>query len=1157
MIQSAGLLNAALVRRPDNKEQIKQDLIELHQIVLNHAGADDCNANLEDKAALVKKRFDSLRSDICEDLKDVKQVVDINNVRAEMKKIEKMIKIQNRISEDYIAIMEDLTQHCETIMGNPPCKYALIGMGSLARKEITPYSDFEHAIVLDDNNFKENPDSLEYFRWFSVIFHVIVLNLQETIVPSLHIPVLNKSQQFGDWFFDDFTPSGISFDGTMPHACKFPLGRQSYTKEKQFKTELIKPVKEMLNYLSEEESLKNGYHLSDILSQTCYVSGDKTVYNLFADGVKEHYRNKSDVALEKEVKQQVEEDLNRFSIQRNFSKIKLSKINIKSNVYRALSLFISALRKFCKVSESSSFEVILGAFQAKFFSAYGSRKLRFALAIACEMRLRLCMKSGSQHGHVRTSKSESKKKDSTDFVDLVGKLSTLNLLQIAYCLQAKVADMINFEERDELLQVNLVNYSLGYKLDIPLVKLNEIKLFCNETDLVKKFDFDASLQQMEDATQAGNRRTTRANTHLSPLNMLTQAKQNVENLLKIAVNCVQSGFIEDAKKFFCFALEIIKKTPEEKDKTLNFAVCHFLIGLCWKELQNYKQSQKLLKKSLKVFSDRKQKLIKSVDVKFYAACAHQAIGHCWMEVEKPNYAGQSFKKALGIFKTLPTNKFIGNNSAVVLQSIGKCLLSQNKIVDAIDKFDDSRRMFETRSLDDEPNEGVASVLLDIGRCYLYLEQYDDALKNYKESLDIYHALDKIQDNESFANLLFNMAMCYMKKEHFQDAAKTFSEILESFEDVLDEDEELKTEIHGHVGSCYMQLKKYDESLKHFRKKLGYYESTSKNPVKDEAISDVLSDMACCCMEKKDYNQAKTYFERSLDIIDKTFTKKVMTESYADRHRRLGICLLHQNNYNASLQHLEKSRDIFVQLDSDFDIKKGLAEILVTISQCKLGLSKERKPESKLLLKEAFEIYSHLSADGKTDNEVYSGLNRMGIHLMEWGQFQEALNCFNKSKKVQLSVPNFSDTDSSYAQLLRNKGLCLMSLERHKEAVACFEKFLNNFYKSSIDKESTEAADANMELGVCFMNLEQNHKSITFLKKSLTIYQNHDNDESIKEKIVRNLISIGKCYMQLNQYQKSLKKFKEALAKCEDFAARNELQNIVWMNIGKCYFKSQK
>ena len=113
--------------------------------------------------------------------------------------------------------MADISLFCQDVMGTPLCEYAIVGMGSFARCEITPYSDFEHIILLsEDKNYKSN---LEYFKWFSVIFHCIVLNMQETIIPSLNICSLNdKESRLNDWFYDSLTPRGVSFDGMMP-AC--------------------------------------------------------------------------------------------------------------------------------------------------------------------------------------------------------------------------------------------------------------------------------------------------------------------------------------------------------------------------------------------------------------------------------------------------------------------------------------------------------------------------------------------------------------------------------------------------------------------------------------------------------------------------------------------------------------------------------------------------------------------------------------------------------------------------------------------------------------------------------------------------------------------------------------------------------------------------
>ena len=147
-------------------------------------------------------------------------------------KISAIQELQENVTKNYTSIMAFVAKACSEILGGIPagsCTFALIGLGSLARKEITPYSDFECIIVLREG-VQSDPkyeEILEYFRWLAVIFQIILISLGETIVPSVAIPSLNNfCIEGGDWFYDDITPRGISFDGFMPHASKSPLGRQ-------------------------------------------------------------------------------------------------------------------------------------------------------------------------------------------------------------------------------------------------------------------------------------------------------------------------------------------------------------------------------------------------------------------------------------------------------------------------------------------------------------------------------------------------------------------------------------------------------------------------------------------------------------------------------------------------------------------------------------------------------------------------------------------------------------------------------------------------------------------------------------------------------------------------------------------------------------------
>ena len=516
LIKGVGLLNSAIARKPSNVAEIEKDLSEICHHILKKANAQDVKSNLIEQAKLVKSQIESMRGKTNRSLaliKNIQMFEERSNSDLrdqQLQKIKSIKRIQLQITSQYKEIMQSLCRYCLDVFGPAPCKFAVVGMGSVSRKEITPYSDFEHIILLEVHENYEN--SLEYFRWFSVVFHVIILNLQETIIPSLHVMYLNdKTCDMGDWFFDHHT-SGVSFDGMMPHACKFPLGRTQHTKRKPWTTELIKPVDQMLEYLSSDVALKNGYHLSDILTETCFVYGDHILHDDFQKGIQFYKKCKSLKTIHDEIKKQVKEDLDAFATRIRLANLKPNdKLNVKQMFYRISTLFIAALGKLSCVKSTSCFDIVHELAKQRKISRNTKHKLSLAVAIACEIRLEIYMKEKSQRDFIQPCQ------DATTIFEKILLIididSLISYFQITYCLQRKVIKLLGFEGAHIYSNESLLNITICHALRLDLLMLSLFHNFnktvnaISATDNVQERkenepgtglnDFDKHLQRLE------------------------------------------------------------------------------------------------------------------------------------------------------------------------------------------------------------------------------------------------------------------------------------------------------------------------------------------------------------------------------------------------------------------------------------------------------------------------------------------------------------------------------------------------------------------------------------------------------------------------------------------------------------------------------------
>ena len=95
LIRSATLLNAAIIRKPSNMQEIKNDLNKLCFGVLKKASAKQLDADLIAAAAKVKEKVKTMRNEVNQELDHLKMSETICKTKEEIENINKHLVVQN------------------------------------------------------------------------------------------------------------------------------------------------------------------------------------------------------------------------------------------------------------------------------------------------------------------------------------------------------------------------------------------------------------------------------------------------------------------------------------------------------------------------------------------------------------------------------------------------------------------------------------------------------------------------------------------------------------------------------------------------------------------------------------------------------------------------------------------------------------------------------------------------------------------------------------------------------------------------------------------------------------------------------------------------------------------------------------------------------
>ena len=1090
LIQSAALYNAAIARSTNNAQEIESDLSQLCKYVLVKSRALNQNADLIEHAKHVKNEFETLRENVKQKLKSIPQITK-PATNEELKSFEKekvilIRQLQIYITVCYTKIMADLAKYCHRIIGNAPCRFAIIGMGSLARKEITPYSDFEHIIVLEDEIVKKCTQNemeeviIPYFKWFSIVFHIIVINLQETILPSVAIPTLNdfySEVQQNNWFSDVITTRGIAFDGLMPHNCKLPIGRQKPTKQKNWKTELIKPVTNMLEYLTAESQLKNGYHLGEILTKTCFVYGDQAIYVQFNAEVVKILYNQSEAEKIETVTRQINEDLDSFSARNSLFQLYMKhEINIKQLIYRSSTVFIGELGRLFSVLSSSCFEIIEKLAEMNVLTEFAKHKHMYTVALACEIRLRWYVQCKSQTDVIVANSCDENAVEK--LFSIVGKPSTTSYFQMVYALQCDISKRLNLKKIHFYSNPQLLNFNIGICLGLYQLKLPTSKLEIQATKFIRLYDFDTCLQLLEDK-------------NFSNLSTEDNAKANSSNAFD---QLQHAGDILFESKCYDDALEYYQKSLQTLTSNITF---------CSKTLDcNLSELDVLCKSNCEKAELLSYNLMR--------------IGNCLIKTNASNTAMKYLEKSEVIQKKMPKNNATNLGLASVFHLLGQCCIKLRDLGKARTYFESALQIKERATTNAETDTGLAATLHELGRCLLNMNQHIEALSYLQTALQIAErATTNAETDTNIAETLHELGCCLLKMNQLTEALKYFQRALQIDEQAAtnaETDINLAATFHE-LGCCLLNMNQLTKALEHFQRALQIYKQTTMNAEIDTSLATTLHELGRCLLNMNQHTEALNYFQKALKIKEQATTNAETDTSLAVTLHELGRCLLHMNQHIEALNYFQTALQIDERVTANAETDTSIATTLHELGSCLLHMN--QLTDALNYFQKALQIKERATRNAETDTNLATTLHELGHCLLNMNQLSEALDYFQRALQIYEQATTNCEIDVNLATTLHSFGRCLLNMNQHTEALKYFQRAVQIKERTARNVET----DASLALtlycvGRCYSDMDQPEKALTYFNKCLEIEKRLTVNAATDEDLLLTVEEIEKCSLKL-------------------------------------------
>eukprot|EP00058_Branchiostoma_floridae_P022255 XP_002607745.1 hypothetical protein BRAFLDRAFT_82807 [Branchiostoma floridae] len=977
-VKAAALYNSAIARSEDQvlNGNIVTAVREIENLFLRCIFKKDVHYVAHNNTEKHKKQLKEMRDQIKLEMETIDQQLDpyvhdeddpcVKEIEA--KRAQAVRKLFEKIAQQRKGFIGILVDECNELMGPPPCKYALIGLGSQATGLVTPYSDLEFAILVEE----ESEQCLEYFRNLTHYLHLKVVNLGETILPALGIKSLNdfsSENPLDSWYYDSVTPRGFAFDGSMPKASKTPLGRQGTMNKPP--SELICTPQNMVKILKNDATLylKEGYHLATMLKNPCLIAGDQNLIDTYMDITWKILQADGGKMAQTLAQETMREDDHIYNDLTSFT---ARLIDVKKEIYRLPAVAVDCLALSSCIIPTTVWEAIEEMKSQQVISPDNAHNLTVLTSISAELRLRTYIANGGQKENLSALASiETDQHGQASSQWTKNDVQTSPLKQIFYLPNENqlvryyyTADPLKYfitdwsKKRTPLQSFPMFYARLPYTKAMmysQLCKYSQAIIFFQEAleeddgSYTTKFvmlknlavclsrmgDNQGAVGYLEEAVQVAN-----AHGQANELNM--GANPNIAMLLHNLGGVW--GHLGDHRKSISYykqALQIYRTISDNRTAHSDIADLFHSLGGAWRDLCDFKKAISYYEEALQM----KRSIYGEITAHSDIAESLNSLGVAWYHLGDHKKAISYLQMALQMSKDIYGHSTAHPRIATPLNNLGSAWCHLGDHTKAISCYEQALKIRRTIYGKDAAHLDIATSLHNLGEVSRDLGDYRKAISYHEEALQMKKTIyGKSTAHHGIAKSLGNLESAWEDLGDYSKAISYYEQALQIHRIIYGQ-----TTPHLDVAVLLSKLGTLNDGLGDYKKAISYYEQalqicrriygqTTAHP----NVASLLHNLGDAWHRLGDHRKAISNYQQALQMFRSIYGLSAAHPNIVRALSNLGYVWYDLDDLNKALSFSEEALSVARLLYSHDkshpmieQIEQNIAMINMTVRENKL------------------------------------------------------------------------------------------------------------------------------------------------------------------------------------------------------------------------------